>query len=193
MAFRIKKSNGKEAIIFIFTYFVFICCIISESAKIAKMKSRCHFLYTSFSKVMTTEIPVASLPPKKLQQLQHSTTDPRMYLFIDKFDLDPELNAVVYDIEVGIKKDAIVYVHTVQKRYSQLFEFDSLIRPLYKDNRYLQPFPPKKMFGNKSKEFLEQRAEALQRYLTNLVKVAGVVTTPHFCRIFEIDPTILDQ
>ncbi|EAY12688.1 PX domain containing protein [Trichomonas vaginalis G3] len=142
---------------------------------------------------MATEIPVASLPQKKLQQLQSSTVDPRMYLFIEKFDLDPTINAVVYDIEVGIQKENIVHIHKIQRRYSQLFEFDSQIRPLYKENRFLQAFPPKKMFGNKDKAFLDQRAEALQKYLTNLVKVAGVISTPHFCRCFEIDPNLLNE
>ena len=50
---------------------------------------------------METEVPVASLSQKKLSQLQSSTVDPRMYLFIEKYDLDPAINAIVYDIEVG--------------------------------------------------------------------------------------------
>ena len=144
-------------------------------------------------KEMETEVPVASLSQKKLSQLQSSTVDPRMYLFIEKYDLDPAINAIVYDIEVGVQKESIVHVKKVQKRYSQLREFDERIRPLFKDNRFLQPFPPKKIFGNKNKEFLDERAEQLQKYLTNLVKVAGIVSTPHFCRCFEVDPSLVND
>ena len=89
---------------------------------------------------MDTEVPVASLSQKKLSQLQSSTVDPRMYLYIEKFDLDPAINAVVYDIEVGIQKDNNVHIHKIQKRYSTLLEFDQQIRPLYKTNRFLQQF-----------------------------------------------------
>ena len=141
---------------------------------------------------MDTEVPVASLSQKKLSQLQSSTVDPRMYLYIEKFDLDPAINAVVYDIEVGIQKDNNVHIHKIQKRYSTLLEFDQQIRPLYKTNRFLQQFPPKKLFGNKDKEFLDERADMLQKYLTNLVKVAGVNATPQFCRCFEIDPSLIN-
>ena len=142
---------------------------------------------------METEVPVASLSQKKLSQLQSSTVDPRMYLFIEKFDLDPAINAVVYDIEVGVQKESTVHIKKIQKRYSELRNFDEQIRPLFKDNRFLQPFPPKKLFGNKDKAFLDERAEQLQRYLTNLVKVAGVVTTPHFVRCFEINPSLIND
>jgi hypothetical protein len=139
------------------------------------------------------EIPLASLSQKKLSQLQSSTVMPRMYLYIEKFDLDPVSGAVMYDIEVGIQKGQIVRVFKVQRRYSVLAGFDEQIRPLYKDSRFLQPFPPKKMFGNKDQAFLNGRAEKLQKYLTNLVRVAGVINTPAFIRCFEIDPELLND
>ena len=144
---------------------------------------------------MSTEdtIPINTLAPKKLGQLQGSTIIPRMYLYIESFDLDPIVNAVVYQIEIGIQKGQNVHVHTVKKRYSALQQFDEMIRPLFKESRFLQPFPPKKMFGNKNKQFLDHRAEALQKYLTNLVKVAGIVNTPAFIRCFEIDPDLIND
>jgi hypothetical protein len=139
------------------------------------------------------EIPLASLSQKKLAQLQSSTVIPRMYLYIEKYDLEPGINAIVYEIELGIQKGQIVRVFKVQRRYSALAGFDEQIRPLYKDSRFLQPFPPKKAFGNKDPAFLSDRAEKLQRYLTNLVRVAGVVNTPAFIRTFDIDPDILND
>ena len=58
---------------------------------------------------------------------------------------------------------------------------------MYTGNRFLQPFPPKKFFGNKDEAFLKNRAEMLQKYLTNLVRVSGILTVPAFCRCFEIN------
>jgi hypothetical protein len=137
------------------------------------------------------EVPIASLARKKLDQLQSSTVIPRMYLFIEKYDFDPAVKAVVYDIEVGIQKGQTVHVTQVKRRYSVLELFDQQIRPLYKDSRFLQPFPPKKAFGNTDQEFLKDRAEKLQKYLTNLVRVGGVTSTPAFIRCFEIDTDYL--
>jgi hypothetical protein len=139
------------------------------------------------------EIPLASLSQKKLAQLQSSTVIPRMYLYIEKYDLDPALGAVVYEIEIGVQKGQIVRVFKVQRRYSALLGFDEQIRPLYKDSRFLQPFPGKKAFGNKEPAFLSDRAEKLQRYLTNLVRVASVVNTPAFIRTFNIDLDVLND
>ncbi|OHT05660.1 PX domain containing protein [Tritrichomonas foetus] len=144
---------------------------------------------------MSTEaaVPITSLAPKKLAQLQGSTVIPRMYLFIENFDLDPTINAVVYTIEIGIQKGQNVHVHTVRKRYSALQQFDEMIRPLFRESRFLQEFPPKKLFGNKNKDFLDQRADSLQKYLTNLVRVAGIINTPAFIRCFEIDPDLINE
>lgn len=138
-------------------------------------------------------IPLNQLDRKKLHQIQSSTVVPRMYLSIEKYNLDPEQNAIIYDIEIGIQKGQSVHVHNVQRRYSILQSFDEQIRPLFKESRFLQPFPPKKMFGNKDKQFLDQRSELLQNYLSNLVRVAGIVNTPAFIRCFEINPDLLND
>jgi hypothetical protein len=112
-----------------------------------------------------------------------------MYLYIDKYEFDPTIKAVVYSIEIGIQKSQIVHVHKVQRRYSVLKQFDSQIRPLFKDSRFLQPFPEKKFFGNRDATFLAERSSQLQKYLTNLVRVSGVVNTPAFLRCFDVDPS----
>ena len=138
-----------------------------------------------------TEVPLTSLSSKKMAQLNTSTIIPRMYLYIEKYDFDPVVNAVVYDIEVGIQRHQSVFVHTVRRRYSALQQFDEQIRSLFKESRFLQPFPPKKIFGNKNSAFLKDRADGLQTYLTNLVKVAGVANTPAFMRCFDIDADML--
>jgi hypothetical protein len=137
------------------------------------------------------EVPIASLARRKLDQLQSSTIIPKMYLYIEKYDMDPSANCVVYDIEIGIQKGQTVHVTQVRRRYSVLELFDQQIRPLFHDSRFLQPFPPKKLFGNTNPEFLKDRSEKLQKYLTNLVRVAGVTSMPAFIRCFEIDTDFL--
>lgn len=140
-----------------------------------------------------TIIPISQLSENKAASLQSSTIIPRMYIHIENYDLDPTVNAVVYNIEIGIQKGNNVHTHMVRKRYSAIQQFDDTVRPLFKESRFLLPFPPKKMFGNKNREFLNQRAEALQKYLTNLVRVAGIITTPGFIRCFEIDPELIND
>ena len=142
---------------------------------------------------MESEFSISSLSQKKISQLRSSTIVPHMYIHIEKYDLDPSVNAVLYEIEVGIQKKDTVLIKKIFKRYSDLKQFDDQIRPLFNDNRFLKLFPPKKFFGNKSKEFLDQRAEQLQDYLTNLVRVAGMNNTPPFLRCFEIPTDSLDD
>jgi hypothetical protein len=139
------------------------------------------------------DVPVASLARKKMEQLQSSTVIPRMYLFIEKYDMDEAAKAVFYDIEVGIQRGSNVHVTHVRRRYSTLEQFDEQIRPLYKESRFLMAFPPKKTFGNTDPEFLKDRADKLQKYLTNLVRVGGVTSMPAFMRCFEIDPDFLQD
>ena len=53
-------------------------------------------------------------------------------------------------------------------RYSQLLDFnDSLIHD-YGPIRLLRTFPPKKLIGNKEMDFVTQRMEALQNWMTEL-------------------------
>lgn len=138
-------------------------------------------------------ISIESLSSGKRAQLRNAMDIPKMYLSIENFDYNPEQKCVVYTIEIGILKGSKVITHQIHKRYSALFEFDELIRPLFRDSRFLLQFPPKKIFGNKQKEFLEQRATELQKYLACLNNVVGVISTPSFLRCFEVDPDLINE
>lgn len=137
------------------------------------------------------EIPIIKLTQKKAAQLNLAISIPPMYLTIEKFEYNEEFKATFYTIEVGIQKDSVVCTHTVQKRYSALQEFDAQIRPTFSESRYLRQFPPKKLFGNTETEFVEKRAEKLQDYLANLVRVAGLCETQVFRRFFGIDENLI--
>lgn len=141
---------------------------------------------------MTNEniIPFNALSQRKQAQLQSSSTKPKMYLSIENSELEPSQNCTLYTIEIGIQKDQNVHIHQVHKRYSALNQFDELIRPIF-NNANLQSFPPKKLFGNKDSEFIEQRAQALQNYILSLIRVPGMIETTTFIRFFEIDPKLI--
>jgi hypothetical protein len=74
-----------------------------------------------------------------------------------------------------------------------LAHFDAETHPLFKRSRFLQPFPPKKAFGNEMPAFVSGRSETLQKYLTNLLRVAGVMSTATFLGTFDIDPELVHE
>ena len=136
---------------------------------------------------------VSDLPRCKSSQLNLGISIPAMYINVENYSYDSEKKAVFYTIEVGIKKGAKVEIHTLTKRYSDIQKFDSKIRSSYSDSRYLFPFPPKKLFGNTKPSFLEKRASQLQKYLGNLVRVAGLSEAPSFRRFFEISDEYINN
>ena len=138
---------------------------------------------------------ISSLSPQAKQLLESSPASPQMYVYIKGYDCDESGNqATKYQIEIGVKSSGEkVNVKTVLKRYSELEEFDKNVRKYFKDQRLLEPFPPKKVFGNTEKEFIEQRLAALQAYLTQLFKVPGICIFPPFLSIFELDVELFIQ
>ncbi|KAK8889277.1 Sorting nexin-29 [Tritrichomonas musculus] len=138
-------------------------------------------------------IPLSSMPNVKQAQIQSASVVPKMYLSVESSELDKSLNCIIYIIEVGILIGQNVHIHQVHKRYSALNQFDELVRPVFNDTRNLQPFPPKKVFGNKDAEFIAHRAQALQTYILSLLRVPGMVETLTFIRFFEIDPNLLNH
>lgn len=138
-------------------------------------------------------IPLASISEEKREKIQQMSATPKMYLSIENSRFDSKLNCTIYIIEVGILVDQDVYIHQVHKRYSALNQFDDLIRPVFYNAHELQSFPPKKIFGNKSSTFIEQRSQALQNYLQSLLKVPGMIETITFNRFFEINHHLISN
>lgn len=145
----------------------------------------------SFAPQKKGDFPITELSQKKSSQLNLAISIPPMYISVENYNFDKEFNAVFYTIEIGIQKGTNVCVHTVTKRFSALQEFDSQIRSNFSESRYLLPFPPRKIFGNLDPSFLEKRAEQLQNYLGNLVRVAGLCETTVFRRFFDISEEFL--
>lgn len=134
---------------------------------------------------------LASLSQRKRALLQVSITNPPIYLSIDRFIYNKEIGAFLYSIEIGIKKGNSVEIHKVERRYSALFQFDRKIRPIFNEFLTLLDFPPKKYIGNKDPIFLQQRKEDLEKYLSNLNRLPGIIKNSTFLEFFELDPSDL--
>jgi hypothetical protein len=139
------------------------------------------------------EIPFSSLAPKNVKRLKRSAIIPRVYMSVEKFEMDSAVNAIVYTVETGIQKGDVVYLFRTKHRYSALLEFDEQIRKIVQGSQFLKPFPPKKAFGNTDFAFLNDRAKQLQKYLSHLVQVAGIVTTKPFIKTFQINARLLEK
>jgi hypothetical protein len=132
---------------------------------------------------------ISSLPEKKLSQIQSSISIPPMYISIERFSLDPQVQATIYHIEIGLQKNDSVVFHSIDRRYSEIHALDAEIRKQFEDSHYLLAFPPKKFYGNKTPQFLQRRCEQLQKYLASLVMVPGIARSPSFARFFLLDDT----
>lgn len=135
---------------------------------------------------MTKTAKVETLAQKKQTQLSLSVTEPRLYIVINGYEYDFNLDAYLYTVEIGLQNEDIVDIKTRKIRYSQMYEFDKKIRPFFQEFRYLLPFPPKKYIGNKNPDFITSRMEQLQTYLGNLVRIPGICTSDAFMQTFRL-------
>lgn len=134
----------------------------------------------------TTSVLTSQLNAHKLKQLNFSVSTPPMYISIEDHCLDKDLNCIIYKIEVGVLDGNCVRIYNSEKRFSDLREFDKQIKQDFGDSVNLQPFPPKKIFGNKDPKFLEKRRGQLQTYLSGLVNVAGLCESLLFKNTFNL-------
>jgi hypothetical protein len=141
---------------------------------------------------MTREsVSISSLTPKKQTQLQSSISIPPMYISIEGHSFDPAIQATVYRLEIGVQKGDDAIVHSVSHRYSEIRNFHAEIRKQFGDSHYLLAIPPKKFIGNRDAQFLEIRAEQLQKYLANLAMIPGIARSPSFTKFFLVDESVM--
>lgn len=132
--------------------------------------------------------PIGVLSQVKQSQLLSSNSIPPMYITVEKYELDAELDAIIYHLEVGIQRDTTVTTKKVMKRYSELRSFDTEIRKDFGDSKYMVAFPPKAFLRNKDPIFLEERKTQLQKWLAGLVRIPGISTSSTVTRFFSIAP-----
>jgi hypothetical protein len=82
---------------------------------------------------------------------------------------------VIYDLQIGIQKESDVVIHFLKTRFSQLAQLHKDLHFAGIDVNQIKPFPPKSWFGNLKKDFLSERCQALQAYLSSLTRVSTLL------------------
>ena len=71
-------------------------------------------------------------------------------------------------------------------RYSQLLDFNEKLIHDYGAIRLLRLFPPKKWIGNKEGDFVTQRREAIQNWLTEICQDEELAQEPQVLKYFKL-------
>jgi hypothetical protein len=109
-----------------------------------------------------------------------------MYISIEGYKMNEEVKAIYYNIELGFQFGDETEIIKCSKRYSELYQLDQLIRPIYKNELNQPTFPPKKIFNNTSKSFLDTRSDGLQKYLGTLSQYQSILRSAVFKDFFDI-------
>ena len=170
-------------LLFLFATFLFYFYVKFDDSKyadiLAPLNSRNHYNESHES--------------LKRDQLKSSRSIPQMYIIVEDYEIDYSINKIVFNIEVGIQKGREIHTTIVRKSFAQLKHLDNMIRPHFNKSRFLLPFPPNKICGKMSKEFLEKRSEDLQNYFTSLVQISDIFISIDFVEFFGIDPSLIND
>jgi hypothetical protein len=105
----------------------------------------------------------------KAKQLESCPSDSKISLVITGATEDPVAKATFYLTQCTVVNGGVESPTENRYRYSQLLEFnDSLIHD-YGAIRILRLFPPKKWVGNREGNFVQQRQDAIQTWLNELI------------------------
>jgi hypothetical protein len=105
----------------------------------------------------------------KVRQLDSCPSDSKIAIVITGALDDPVTKATFYLTKCTVLIDGSEQTSENRYRYSQLLDFnDSLIHD-YGAIRILRLFPPKKWVGNREGNFVQQRQDAIQTWLNELI------------------------
>ena len=128
----------------------------------------------------------STLTQKKKSLLHQSATHPPMYISIDDYKMNTETNAIVYLIEIGFQFGDEIEIIKCEKRYSELYQLQQELKPIFKNEINPPVFPPKKYFYNKDKSFLNERKEGLQNYFRSVIQVSSILRSVVFKEFFGV-------
>ncbi|OHT14737.1 PX domain containing protein [Tritrichomonas foetus] len=129
-------------------------------------------------------IPLPLLTINKVALLEKSINNPPFYILIEGTQLDQ--NVVYYDIELCLQDDKTALLNRTKRRFSQIEKFHQLLKKSVDPKVVLPKIPPKKLFGNTSEEFINERKEALQQYFNILPSIPGIFSLDAFQVFFEV-------
>ena len=135
-------------------------------------------------------IPLTSLPLKKQYILSKSPLNPPMYGSIEGHHYNRSLNAIFYDIQIGIQKGQDVICTMIMLRYSELEQLQTTLINSFPDLDILQKFPPKRWFNNTNEAFILEREKGLQSFLTTIFSIPSITETDAFKSLFKLERSI---
>jgi hypothetical protein len=115
---------------------------------------------------------------------------PRTYISIERFRFVPEVQAIVYEIQIGVQQNQDVIIHTVNLRFSQMEKLHQKLNARISRTGSHLEFPVKRWFGNTDEQFLKQRAADLQTYFSGLLQLRGMGGNQALRNLFQIDHEI---
>jgi hypothetical protein len=105
----------------------------------------------------------------KSKQFESCPSESKISIIITSATDDPIAKATFYVTQCSVINNGTESTTENRYRYSQLLEFnDSLIHD-YGAIRILRLFPPKKWVGNREGNFVQQRQDAIQTWLNELI------------------------
>jgi hypothetical protein len=122
----------------------------------------------------------------KAKQLESCPSASKISLVITGAAEDPLAKATFYTTQCTVVNDGAESTTENRYRYSQLLEFnDSLIHD-YGAIRILRLFPPKKWVGNREGNFVQQRQDAIQTWLNELIADEELCDDPKVREFFKV-------
>lgn len=105
------------------------------------------------------------------KQLANCKSQSKIALVITNFADDPATKATFYTTQcTRVDENGQEHIEENKYRYSQLLEFNEVLIQNYGAIRLLRVFPPKKWVGNREGNFVQQRMEKIQEWMTELVE-----------------------
>lgn len=122
----------------------------------------------------------------KKSQLHTSVGTYPFYLNIESFFIDKETQITYYVVQFGVQIDSEIVVKNKHLRYSELYRLHKEIEKLIPNNTNFPDFPKKKIFGNKKINFLKQRMNELNQYISCLTQIPNIMENHTFRKTFSI-------
>jgi hypothetical protein len=122
----------------------------------------------------------------KAKQLESCPSESKISLIITGSADDPVAKATFYVTQCTVVNNGVETTSENRYRYSGLLDFnDSLIHD-YGAIRILRLFPPKKWVGNREGNFVQQRQDAIQNWLNELIADEELCDDPKVREFFKV-------
>ena len=135
---------------------------------------------TAFTDVLESE-----LSSSKQAQLRECCGYPRFYIVVEGWAFANNGGSVSYTVEIGLELEGRVMVFSREARYSDLLRLHESLKHDKVLERQLQKFPQKKVLGNLDVQFIRERCQSLQRYVSKLSHVNDMTKNKEFEKFFQ--------